>query len=63
MWEAVDDECTYIVSVFDDGNERYSHHHNAWRVSGTWRGKSRVVNVEEPGVCIGSISTWKLRLA
>ena len=59
-WVDSSDEGEYAVSVFDDGNEAYTRYPNVWRVSHTWRGKSRVYNASDPSVRISSISTWKL---
>ena len=60
-WVEASDETEYAVTIFDDGNDAYARCPNAWRVSHTWKGKSRVVNIADPSVCISSISTWKLR--
>lgn len=60
-WVESSDRTEYVVSIFDDGNYAYARCPNAWRVSHTWKGKSRIVNTADPSVCISSISTWKLR--
>ena len=39
----------HIITCFDDGNERFANHPNAWYIESTWRGKVALVNAERPG--------------
>ena len=46
------------ITCFDDGNDRFVHHPNTWRVNSTWKGKLELVNTKN-GTVISSISAWK----
>ena len=50
----------HIITCFDDGNERFANHPNAWYIESTWRGKVALVNAERPEVRLASISAWKV---
>ena len=59
-WADSSDGTEYAIGVFDDGNEALARYPNVWRVSHTWKGKSRLYNARDPSVRVSSISTWKL---
>ena len=46
------------VTVFDDGNTEYKKLINTWFVIGTWRGKVKLINIDNTTI-INSISEWK----
>jgi hypothetical protein len=59
-WTFYEPDKEYMITKFDDGNERYGWFPNRWRKYGDWRGKVAVVNAYDPTVRIVSISAWKL---
>ncbi len=59
-WVDVDDPNYYKITVFDDGNKRFSNLENKWFIVSQWVGKVRVINVNNKTE-IRSISRWKLR--
>mgnify|MGYP001247625934 FL=1 len=59
-WVDVHDPNYYKITVFDDGNKRFSTLENKWFIVSQWVGKVRVINVNNKTE-IRSISRWKLR--
>jgi hypothetical protein len=55
----VDTSTLYKITVFDDGNEKYSNFTNEWHLYGTWRGKIALQHKQKKHVRIQSISAWK----
>lgn len=58
-WVDVHDPNYYKITVFDDGNKRFSNLENKWFIVSQWVGKVRVINVNNKTE-IRSISRWKL---
>ncbi len=50
----------YKIIIYDDGNQVYEQYVNKWVINGKWRGKSSLINVENPEIKISSISRWKI---
>lgn len=46
------------ITVFDDGNIQYNDYINKWYCCGIWRGKLKLINVDNTTI-INSISEWK----
>lgn len=46
------------ITVFDDGNTKYDNYTNEWYCCGIWRGKLKLINVDNTTI-INSISEWK----
>lgn len=46
------------INIFDDGNNEYKNYINKWFVCGQWRGKLKLINVDNITI-INSISEWK----
>lgn len=46
------------ITVFDDGNSEYTKLTNIWFIFGEWRGKVRLINIDNTTI-INSISEWK----
>lgn len=64
-WIMVDPDIsdnTYKINTFDDGNGRFKHYENNWKIYGTWKGKCALVNVNNSEIRITSISQWKTTL-
>jgi hypothetical protein len=50
---------TYSILVFDDGNEKYKDLPNTWEIEKSLNGKCTIKNKKE-NITINSISEWKL---
>ena len=48
------------ITVFDDGINDYKKYINKWFVCGIWKGKVKLINIDNTTV-INSISDWKTR--
>ena len=49
----------FEIIQFDDGNENYEHLKNVWYLCGTWKGKVKLLNVDNYTM-IRRISRWKI---
>ena len=46
------------ITIFDDGNNQYKNFTNKWFLCGVWKGKVKLINVDNITI-INSISEWK----
>jgi len=57
------DSLTVEITLFDDGNEKFSTLHNRWMVTKQMfnGGKYALKNIDDPTVTLRSISSWKTK--
>jgi len=50
----------YKIIIYDDGNQVYEQYVNKWAITGKWRGKCSLINIENQSIKLSSISRWKI---
>jgi len=52
------------IHTFDDGNQRFQHYTNKWKIIEKMYngGKLKLMNCDQNDIIINSISAWKTRI-
>ena len=63
-WEyiPIEDNKSFFINKFDDGNNIYRQYPNNWKKFGKWKGKIALFNKNNPEIIIKSISQWKTEI-